>query len=590
MRLLSALLLGVPVLAQTINPIQERADRFLALVNTSYQALTYVQQEASWAAVTDVKPENDAAAVWAGRAYAAFNGSPALIQEARELLTHKDQLTPLSIRELNRVLFNAAEGPMTNPAITKARIAGETAQASTMNGFVWKMDGQPITANQIDDLFDKSTDLAERLKVWTVSKDNGPALRDGLVKLRDLRNGCAKELGYSDYFALQAARHGMTADEMLKLHHGFLDVLKPLYVELHTWAKYELAKKYKQPVPKAIPAHWINNRWSQEWTGLVDGADFEPFMKAKKWSAEQIVKTAEDFYVSLGFPKLPATFWAKSDLYPIPQGDPRKKNSHASCWHLDLDQDVRSLMSVEPNFQWFQTTHHELGHGYYMMSYANPQVPMLLRDSATTAFHEGFAELISLATRQVPYLKSAGVLPADFKPDQMKVMLAEALETAIPFLFWSSGTMLEWEAEFYGKNMPADTMNKRWWDLVREKQGVEPPVARGEQFCDAATKTHINDNPCYYFNYAIAFVLKYQFHEYLCKNILKQDPHAANYAGNKEVGQWMRSWLSKGATEDWRKLLKDATGEELSTRALADYYKPLLEWLKKENQDRQKGW
>ena len=33
---------------------------------------------------------------------------------------------------------------------------------------------------------------------------------------------------------------------------------------------------------------------------------------------------------------------------------------------------------------------------------------------------------------------------------------------------------------------------------------VEPPAERGEEFCDAATKTHINDTPAYYYSYAIA--------------------------------------------------------------------------------------
>ena len=41
--------------------------------------------------------------------------------------------------------------------------------------------------------------------------------------------------------------------------------------------------------------------------------------------------------------------------------------------------------------------------------------------------------------------------------------------------------------------------------------------------------------------------------------------------------------LAKGATEDWRKVLKDATGEELSTRAMVAHFDPLLKWLKKEN-------
>ena len=56
MRILPALVLGVPMLAQTVSPIQERADRFLKLVNSGYQALVYVDQKAQWAAVTDVKP------------------------------------------------------------------------------------------------------------------------------------------------------------------------------------------------------------------------------------------------------------------------------------------------------------------------------------------------------------------------------------------------------------------------------------------------------------------------------------------------------------------------------------------------------
>jgi peptidyl-dipeptidase A len=48
--------------------------------------------------------------------------------------------------------------------------------------------------------------------------------------------------------------------------------------------------------------------------------------------------------------------------------------------------------------------------------------------------------------------------------------------------------------------------------------------------------------------------------------------------------------LAKGATEDWRKVLKDATGEELSTRAMAEYFQPLMAWLQEQNKGRQKGW
>jgi peptidyl-dipeptidase A len=166
-------------------------------------------------------------------------------------------------------------------------------------------------------------------------------------------------------------------------------------------------------VPKRIPAHWINNRWSQNWTSLIEAANLDERFKDK--SPEWIIKTAEQFYTGLGFPKLPETFWARSDLYPVKPGEARKKNTHASCWHVDLEKDIRSLMSVEANSEWFTTAHHELGHGYYFISYTRPEVPPLLRIGANPAFHEGMGELIALASGQVPYLKSLGVLPSDFQ-------------------------------------------------------------------------------------------------------------------------------------------------------------------------------
>jgi peptidyl-dipeptidase A len=568
--------------------VQERADQFLDLVNAAYKGLYTVQSEAQWLASTDVSPAHDAASETAGKAAAAFNGNPAIIRKAQDLLKQKSQLKEITWRELERVLLNAAEGPMTNPDLVKARIEAETQQASTLNGFEFKLNGKPITVNEIDNQLSTNRNLAERKAVWEASKESGIALKPGLVKLQKLRNGVAKELGYHDYFALQVASYGMTTEEMVALQDNFMREMRPLYLQLHTWVKYELAKRYNQPVPKRIPAHWLNNRWSQEWPGIVEAADMDPYFKGK--SAEWVVKSAEQFYTGLGFANLPQTFWERSDMYPVKPGDTRKKNTHASCWHIDLEHDIRSLMSVEPNDEWFHTAHHELGHAYYFMSYTRPEVPPLLRIGANPAFHEGMGELISLAAGQVPYLQSLKILPADFKPDQTAFLLNDALGNSVPFIYWASGTMTHWEADVYAHDLSADEWNARWWKYVRDFQGVEPPTERGENFCDAATKTHINDNPAYYYSYAIATVLKFQWHDYIARKILHQPPQRCNYANNKAVGDFLRGMMEKGGTEDWRKVLKDATGEDLSTRAMVEYFKPLMGWLQEQNKGRQIGW
>src|SRR5436190_12162694 len=241
--------------AATKSPIQERADRFLALANSGYQALYRVNSEAQWVAVTDVTPEHDAAAEATGKAYAAFNGNPAIISEASELLTHEKELSELTVRQLKQLLLNAAEGPMTNPDLVAKRVAAETKQASILNGFEFKLNGQPISVNQIDDKLEKSVDLNERKAVWEASKQSGPALKPNLVTLRDLRNGVAQEMKYPDYFSLEVAACGMTTDEMLKMLEDWMATLRPLYLQLHTWTKYKLAEKFHEPVPKKIPAH-----------------------------------------------------------------------------------------------------------------------------------------------------------------------------------------------------------------------------------------------------------------------------------------------------------------------------------------------
>ena len=88
----------------------------------------------------------------------------------------------------------------------------------------------------------------------------------------------------------------------------------------------------------------------------------------------------------------------------------------------------------------------------------------------------------------------------------------------------------------------------------------------------------------------MAFVIKYQLHTYIARNILEQDPRDCNYYGNEEVGAFLWELLSLGATRDWREVLRESTGEEVSTKAMLDYFEPLVEFLREENAGREIGW
>ncbi len=569
-------------------PAQVAAD-FLRFFDSLYLGLVRVSQEAQWAASTDVSPAHEGERTGANTALAVFTGDSRIIETCRALLARRKELPPIVARQLDKILLGAAEGPGTLPEVVKARVATESRQSSLLDGFVFHLDGKPVSANDIDDVLNQSSDLARRQRAWEASKEVGRPLRPGLAELQKLRNQVAREMGHASYFALQVADYDMSDAEMMALLDGFLRDTRPLYEKLHAWVRETLAARYHQPVPRLIPAHWINNRWSQEWSGVVPGAvDLSPAFAGK--TPEWVVQTAERFYVSMGFEKLPQTFWERSDLYPVPAGGKRKKNSHASCWHMDLDRDIRSLMSVKPDAHWFRTAHHELGHAYYFLSYARPEVPPVLRSGLSRAMHEAVGDLAAIAASQEPYLKAVGILPKDHKSDQQALLLDEALESAIPFIAWSAGTMSHFEHDLYGQDLPAAKWQTRWWDYTARYQGIAPPTSRPQDGCDACSKTHINDTPAQYNNYALSTVIKYQLHDHICRKILRQDPHSCNYYGHKEVGDFLRRILSIGATRPFNQVIREATGEPLSTRAMNDYFAPLGPWLDQQLKGKKIGW
>ncbi len=568
--------------------LRAEVQRFLDGYSATYQQLTTVSSEAQWASNTHIVEGDESNArrtQAADEALAAFTGSAENIARARAYLAARDGLTHLQVLQLERILFLAGDNPQTVPEVVKARIAAETKQTEALYGYTFRLDGQEITPNAIDEGLRSETDLAKRRALWEASKEVGKGLKSGLIELRRLRNESVRALGYPDFFAYMASEYGMTTAELAAEIQQVNRELRPLFRELHTWTRHELARRYGQPVPELIPAHWLPNRWGQDWSALVDVAGFDLDKGLADKSAEWLVQQAERFYVSLGFEPLPPVFWQKSSLYPLAADAGFKKNTHASAWHMDLDRDVRSLMSVEPNTEWYETTHHELGHIYYYLSYTNPRVPPLLREGANRAYHEAVGSLMGLAAMQPRFVGTIGLAAGGERPDPLQILLQSALNYAV-FIPWSAGTMFGFEQELYADELAPERWNARWWELAAQYQGIAPPAPRGEEYCDAATKTHINDDPAGYYDYALSFVLLFQLHDHIAREILHQDPRDTDYYGRKDVGEFLRSILTPGMSVDWKELLREKTGSALSAEPMLRYYAPLMTWLKTQNAGR----
>lgn len=569
--------------------LANEAQAFIDTYTQNYLAATKLSAEAQWASNTIIiegVETLDLLTNMASEQFSALTGDITVIEKTKYFLEHKQALNALQVKLLESILYQAANNPQTVPGLVKQRIAAETKQNSTLFGFAYEIDGKKVTPNQIDQVLTESNQLPERLAAWNASKKVGLPLRDGLGNLVTLRNQTVQALGYKNFFDYQVSAYGMTSDEMMTMMNRLVNELRPLYRELHTWARYELAKRYKvKQVPDMLPAHWLPNRWGQDWTTLVtvEGINLDAVLKSK--TPEWIVRQAERFYISLGFEPLPESFYQRSSLYPLPADSDIKKNTHASAWHMDLGEDVRCLMSVEPNARWYETTHHELGHIYYYIAYTRPEVHPLLRGGANRAFHEAVGSLLGLASMQQPFLEGLGLVEKGTKTDQIQALLKEALNSVV-FIPFSAGTMSHFENDLYSKNIAPKDYNKVWWEHVATFQGIAPPQDPGNEGCDGCTKTHINNDPAQYYDYALSNIILHQLHGHIAKNILKQDPKATNYYGSKEVGAFLNTILSKGALEDWRSMMRDILGEEISAKPMLDYFEPLMTYLKKENKGR----
>ena len=88
--------------------------------------------------------------------------------------------------------------------------------------------------------------------------------------------------------------------------------------------------------------------------------------------------------------------------------------------------------------------------------------------------------------------------------------------------------------------------------------------------------------------YFIAHILQFQFHRALCKlSGHKGALHTCSIYGSKEAGKRLKQMLALGAQVPWPQALAKLTGEtRMDASAILDYFKPLANYLKKQNKGR----
>ena len=454
------------------------------------------------------------------------------------------------------------------------------------------------TLNDLEEVMTSSRDKDELLAAWKGWRTISPPMRPKYAKMVKLANEGAKNLGFKDTGAMWRSQYDMPADDFSKELDKQFKQVKPLYEALQCHVRAKLTEHYGKEVmgnDGMIPAHLLGNMWAQSWSNIydivkppanVEGSpiDVTKLLKKAKYDPIKMVKTGENFFVSLGLPPLPDTFWQRS-LFTKPKD--REVVCHASAWDLDNKDDLRIKMCIKIDEEDFVTIHHELGHNFYQRAYKDQSI--IYRTGANDGFHEAIGDTIALSITP-EYLAKIGLLEKAPKSESDLGMLMKMALDRVAFLPF--GLMIDqWRWKVFNGEISEDQYNKGWWQLRNKYQGVKSPVAISENNFDPGAKYHIPAGVPYT-RYFLAHILEFQFHRELCKTAGNKDAlHKCSIYGNKEAGAKLTKMLEMGASKPWQDALEVvANSREMDATAVIDYFAPLKSWLDEQNKNRDCGW
>ena len=573
----------------------ESADEFVARVNRTLGDLQKEASAAGWVQSTYITDDTEKLAAKAQERY--LEGFTRAVVESKRY--SGQQLSPATARALALLKLNVS-APAPNDTAKRAELATLGSALKAMYGagkYCPKGPESCRNQDELDEVLATSRNFGELTEAWTGWHTISRPMRKDYTRFVELANEGARELGFQDLGAMWRSNYDMPPEAFAAEMERLWAQVEPLYDELHCYVRGRLTKKYgadRVPPGQPIPAQLLGNMWAQQWAKIYDliepypgvaNLDVDAALKRQHYDARRMTESAEAFYVSLGFPKLPATFWERSMLT---RPRDREVVCHASAWHMDLGEDVRIKQCIRPTEEDLRTIYHELGHLYYDLSYKDQ--PYLFQNGANEGFHEAIGDTVLLSMTP-GYLNTIKLV--DSVKSSRESVINQQMKLALDRIaFLPFGKLVDqWRWKVFSGEVTPANYNQAWWELRTRYQGVAPPVPRSEEDFDPGAKYHIPGNTPYA-RYFISFILQYQFQRALCQAAgFTGSLHECSVYGNAEAGRRFAEMLALGQSQPWPDALEKLTGtREMDASAIVDYFTPLMGWLKEKNQGQQCGW
>jgi len=572
----------------------EAATAFVAEAETRLAALSEEAARIQWTRATNITFDT----MWLeSRINAEY--TELQVELANGAAAFNDVQVPDDVRRKLNLLRLGIVLPAPNRPGAAAELSDITTRLdSTYATGKFDYQGRQITLDDATALIAESRDPAETKALYEGWRTISPVMADDYARMVEIANEGSRELGFADTGAMWRAGYDMEPDAFAVETDRLWEQVKPFYENLHCYVRGRLNARYGdavQPDQGPIRADLLGNMWSQQWgniydvvaptTGGTSSYTLDNLLTGADYDAERMVKTGENFYVSMGLDPLPQTFWERS---MITRPRDREVVCHASAWDLDNLEDIRIKMCTQVNGDDFYTVHHELGHNYYQRAYKDQ--PFLFKNGANDGFHEAIGDFVGLSALTPTYLNQIGLLQTTpGEEEDIPFLLKMALDK---IAFMPFGLMVDrwrWDV-FSGETSPAE-YNAAWTADMLKYQGLVPPGERPANAFDPGAKYHIPGNTPYT-RYFLAHIYQFQFHRAACQQAGWTGPlHRCSIYGDEAVGERFNAMLEMGQSRPWPEAMQAFTGETGNdASAVADYFAPLNTWLTEQNRGKDCGW
>ncbi|XP_030377148.1 angiotensin-converting enzyme [Scaptodrosophila lebanonensis] len=428
----------------------------------------------------------------------------------------------------------------------------------------------------------------------------GLATRSQFVAFMELYKKTAQLNGYAhaeDYWFRSLELSGR---ETMALLDGFMDALRPLFLQFHAHVRGSLRKMYgEQLVPKGkpYPQHlaeiFLGNafrRVKAEWFVDLPYPDVglpnitEALQQRNLNTTMRVFWHVAEYYRELGMPQL------EDDLYR--NAKPVANLDGDRCWHkawrfYDLPYTNFSYCALNDEERFFNMFEAQSDLHYYR---STSEQPTLLREEPFPSFSDAIGKSISLAASSPRYLHKFGLTRgAEWRdlPARLNRLYLQGMR--VVFLLPVFYVLDRYRVEVLSGRIRADD-NEAYWRLTEEFTGAAAPRRRSNEQFDVPAKLllEVDDQ---YASHIMSIVLQFQLYTHFC-NLTNQYVDGVDdkpldlcdLSGQRQVGPRLRRAMALGSSLHYREVLQEMLGErELSLNGLLSYFQPLYEWLVMQN-------